>query len=223
VRNTKITPGLIPTKELVLFDMDGTLVNSEHWHFEALIQTLDLPEDFNWHPYIGMPDSPLIQLLKPELGSHAIDQLIEQKNLLLVNLLKNKSLSELEAQVTPGARDFLQHLKARSIPASLVSASEQLIVDTLIDLLKLRPFFVELYGRESTARTKPSPSPYLHAMREHRTLSTKTLIIEDSITGLEAALCSGAQVLRMIAHLDEQSKRRYSDIQSTDNFDWLIS
>jgi beta-phosphoglucomutase len=221
--NTKITPSLIPTKELILFDMDGTLINSEQWHFEALIKTLSLSEDFDWHPYIGMPDHLVIGLLLPDMEASAVEKLIAQKNERLVALLKAQDEHELESKLTPGTRDFLQHLKARSITASLVSASEQVIVDTLIDLLKLRPFFVQLYGRESTARTKPCPSPYLHAMRDHRVLSSATLIIEDSVTGVEAALSSGAQVLRMIAHLDEDSKRRYSDIQSTDNFDWLIS
>jgi len=221
--NTKITPGLIPTKELILFDMDGTLIDSEQWHFQALIETLGLPEGFDWHPYIGMPDQLVIGLLYPEIPIDAVNKLIEEKNQRLVFLLKSKDVSELEGKLTLGIRDFLQHLKARSIAATLVSASEQIIVETLIDLLKLRPYFVQLYGRETTARTKPCPSPYLHAMREHRALSSKTLIIEDSVTGVEAALSSGAQVLRMIAHLDEESKRRYSDIQSTDNFDWLIS
>lgn len=223
MRSTKITPGLIPTKELVLFDMDGTIINSEHWHFEALIQTLELDDNFDWHPYVGMPDTTLFQLLKPELDAQTILELIEQKNKILISHIQKKSPEEIESQVTSGVRDFLLFLKARSIPASLVSASEQMIVDNLIDTLKLRPFFVQLYGRESSARTKPSPSPYLHAMRDHRVQSTKTLIIEDSVTGVESALSSGAQVLRMVAHLDETSKRRYSDIQSTDNFDWLIS
>ena len=117
----------------------------------------------------------------------------------------------------------MHYLKAQSIPASLVSASEQEIVDSLISRLALRPFFVQLYGRESTARTKPCPSPYFQAMRDHRVSSLNTLIFEDSLTGVEAALHSGAQVLRVITHLDDASKRRYSDIQSTDHFDWLIS
>jgi HAD superfamily hydrolase (TIGR01509 family) len=61
-------------------------------------------------------------------------------------------------------------------------------IDRLVDLKM---------GRGQTELTKPHPEPYLEGMRRLKTQSLRTLIFEDSPTGLQAAIASGATVIRI--------------------------
>jgi HAD superfamily hydrolase (TIGR01509 family) len=218
----RLTPRLLLKKQLVLFDMDGTLLNTEECHFKALIEVAGLPSDFDWHPFVGMPDSTVLELVFPEWSAQEISGTIERKNSCLLSLIDSLTEAKLESMLTPGVRMLLSYLNQQKIPCVLVSASEEVIVKAMMRSFKLEHHFAKLYPRESTARPKPSPSPYLQALRDYRVSSTEALIFEDSVTGIEAALQTGAQVVRVTTHLDELSLQKYRDLQSIDQFHWLI-
>lgn len=203
--------------------MDGTLFNSEPLHFDALLEVVKLPVDFNWHPFLGMPDNLVLKTLFPEASTEEIDQIILKKNTKLIEIINNKSLAELQEMLTPGVYEFLSYLKEKSLPMALVTASEAVITEALLSKLQLKDFFQGIYPRESTARTKPSASPYLKAMRDLRVSSLECLIFEDSPTGLQAALEASAIVMKVTAHQIPSSKSSFTDLQSTDQFFWLIS
>lgn len=219
----RLTPKLIYQKSLILFDMDGTLLNSEELHFQALIQVAGLQSDFDWHPYIGMADEQVFKILFPELELDQITQLIEQKNKVLIALFDQLDPETFCSYFTPGAQELLAELNNRGIPSCVVSASEQAIVDKVLDKSGLLRYLDHGVGREFTAQTKPSPSPYLQIMRQYYASSEQTLIFEDSITGIESALQTGAQVIRVTAHSHDEVLSRYNDLQSTDHFSWLVS
>lgn len=219
---SKITPKALLNKELILFDMDGTLLNSEGLHFKALIEVLELDERFDWTPYIGMADEVVIKRLKPELNDQDIHSLCREKNQRLIKQLASLPKAELEQRLTLGVRDLLLYLKSRSRLVALVSASEEEVVHEIVEQLGMRSLFVNLYAHNATDLTKPSPSPYLKAMRDHLVAGHDTLIFEDSLTGLEAALSSGAHVIRVTAHAPPESLHRFHDLHSIDQFSWLI-
>lgn len=219
----KTTPKSLLNFKAVLFDMDGTLFNSEPLHFDALLEVVELPSDFDWHPFLGMPDNLVLKTLFPEAAPQEIIQLILRKNEKLIEMINNKTLSEFQAMLTPGVYEFLTYLKTKSIPMALVTASEGVITEALLTKLELKHFFHGIYPREATARTKPSASPYLKAMRDLNVSSLECLIFEDSPTGLQAALEASAFVMKVTAHQIPDSKSSFTDLQSTDQFFWLIS
>jgi beta-phosphoglucomutase len=87
----------------------------------------------------------------------------------------------------------------------VVSASEDIIVSETLKCFEIYSYIDLQMGRHQTNLTKPHPEPYLEGMRRLKTGPLKTLIFEDSPTGLESAVASGASVIRItgFAHSDK--------------------
>lgn len=227
----KLTPKDVLRFKAIVFDMDGTLINSEPLHMEAIERVLKsmgestdfLTQDFIHHS-VGKADKALIKEVFPTWHKDEIDRFIEKKNKALIESLEAMSQSDLEPLITPGAREFLRSKRETGFNhLFLMTASEAAIVGPLLKKAGLYDYFNEVFSRECTARTKPSSSPYLFLMRRYRLQSTQTLIFEDSPTGIQAAVESGASVIRVSAHiaLDEKELHQFEKLQSCDNFLWL--
>jgi beta-phosphoglucomutase len=79
----------------------------------------------------------------------------------------------------------------------VVSASEDIIVTETLKCFEISMHVDLQMGRNQTVLTKPHPEPYLEGMRRLKTTHTKTLIFEDSPTGIASAVASGASVIRI--------------------------
>jgi HAD superfamily hydrolase (TIGR01509 family) len=100
---------------------------------------------------------------------------------------------------------LLKFLKKEKKKVAVVSASEDLIVAETLKCFEIHSYIDLQMGRHQTTLTKPHPEPYLEGMRRLNTDSSKTLIFEDSPTGLQSAIASGANVIRItgFAHSDK--------------------
>ena len=67
-------------------------------------------------------------------------------------------------------------------------------------------------GRQQTKLTKPHPEPYLEGMRRLDVFSNKTLIFEDSPTGLQSAIKSNAIVYRMMGFAHNNERLHHNEI-----------
>ncbi|MET7330272.1 HAD family phosphatase [Nonomuraea sp. NPDC005650] len=184
--------------DAVLFDMDGTLVDTEGlwWQATASIAASlgrslgaeDVPyvlgrtiEDVAAHlltptpPPRPSPDPPLMTEVVRELTDAFADR-IEQG-----------------VKVMPGAPELLAELAATAIPTALVTASPRTIVDLVLP--RLGHTFDLVITNEDTARGKPHPDPYLEAARRLGTTPSRCVAVEDSPTGIAAATAAGCRVL----------------------------
>lgn len=193
---------LLRSKECVLFDMDGTIVNTEPLHAKAaviVLKSLGIKIDLESciDQYYGMTDTAVLKLACPELSDLEIGHAINQKNLHLVELFKKLQHTEKHSFITPGLFDFLKFLKKESKQLAVVSASEDIIVTETLKCFDIHHYMDLTMGRGQTQLTKPHPEPYLEGMRRLKTHPAKTVIFEDSPTGLQSALASGATVVRI--------------------------
>lgn len=227
----KLTPKDVQRFRALVFDMDGTLINSEPLHMEAIEQVLKsqgestdfLTQEFI-HNSVGKADKALIKEIFPSWPKEKIDLFIEEKNKVLLEMLESKTQEDLEPLITPGIKEFLKTKKETGFThLFLMTASEAPVVGPLLKKAGLFEYFNEVFSRECTARTKPSSSPYLFLMRRYALRTRETLIFEDSPTGIQAAVESGASVIRVNAHLpqDNQDVKNFEHLQSCDNFLWL--
>ena len=184
--------------QAVLFDMDGTLVNSEpYW----LIAETELMSRYGhkWSDEdqafcLGGP-LPKVGTYMSKLSEGADDPLYFETE--LVRLVAEQFKSGLE--FVPGARELVADLFESQVPMALVSASPRLLVDSALNLLPAGTF-VSSISNQDVKISKPDPESYLLAA-EHLGVEIKqSIVLEDSRTGIDAGLASGAIVIG-IPHL----------------------
>jgi beta-phosphoglucomutase len=195
---------LVRPKKAILFDMDGTLVNTEPLHAQAAVIVLaDLGVKVDLmaciDQFYGMTDQVVLKSVCPQLTDAEIDKAIEQKNFELIKLFKHLPDHDKEKFITPGLFPFLNYLKKENKKLAVVSASEDIIVFETLKCFGIDHFMELQMGRNQTVLTKPNPDPYIEAMNRLHTHHDHTLIFEDSPTGIKSASKSLAQVIRINA------------------------
>jgi beta-phosphoglucomutase len=201
---------LLKDLDAVIFDMDGTIVNTEPLHARAAVYVLkglgiDIDLEACLDQFYGMTDTAVLKMTCPFLSDTEVDQAIAEKNIHLIKLFNKLSHDEKHQYITPGLFDFLKYLKKENKQLAVVSASEDIIVSETLKCFEIYSYIDLQMGRHQTNLTKPHPEPYLEGMRRLKTGPLKTLIFEDSPTGLESAVASGASVIRItgFAHSDK--------------------
>jgi HAD superfamily hydrolase (TIGR01509 family) len=190
--------------DLFLFDMDGTLVNTEPLHAKAMEIALTeaglklpITAEESTERFAGMTDAMVLDVLFPGMQQTHIVNLIAQKNYLLGKVFRELPSTEKAELMTSGLDTFLVKLKTEKKALAVVSASEDSVVDATLDAFGLTHHFNFHMGRGKTARTKPFPDPYIEAMNRAGIPRERTLIFEDSMTGMASAISSGAQVIKV--------------------------
>lgn len=184
------------------FDMDGTVMNTEPHHAKAL---QILFEQYNQHfsveelqsKYQGLSDTEVYSMNKEIFHKVSLEKFLEQKNSIFIELIQQLSQEELNKVITPGIFQYLKKLKEHKVIIALISASEKEIINLLLERCNLTSYFDLVRPRCYTFCSKPSPSPYLSAMRHFRLRSDEVVIFEDSLTGLTAAHSSGATTVQI--------------------------
>ncbi|WP_308193808.1 HAD family phosphatase [Microbacterium sp. SS28] len=177
----------------VLWDMDGTLVDTEPFWMAA---ETPLVESFggSWsHEQglrlvgLGLEDSARIfqeagvRMGITDIVDHLTDDVMEQ-------------LSVKGVPFRPGARELLESLRDAGIPTALVTMSLRRMAQSVVDLIDFDAFDVVIAGDDAT-RPKPFPDPYLQACEALGVDPAHTVAIEDSPNGLRSAVASGAAVI----------------------------
>ena len=204
---------LVKHKGVILFDMDGTMVNTEPLHAKAasiVLNTLGVKVDLmaSIDKFYGMTDHVVLKALCPNLTEVEINNCIEQKNLQLIKLFQNLSHNEKESYITPGLFPFLKYLKDENKKIAVVSASEDIIVFETLKCFGI-DIFVELQmGRNQTVLTKPHPDPYLEAMKRLDITHHDAIIFEDSPTGIKSAYATKSKVVRVTAFAHTSSSQK---------------
>jgi HAD superfamily hydrolase (TIGR01509 family) len=181
------------TLEAVLFDMDGTLLDSEKVWDIALD---DLAEWLGGRlsstgrtRMVGTPLGRSIAILHDDLG---IDADAEASGAYLLS--RAAELFERPLPWRPGARELLDAVAAAEIPAGLVTSTHRGLTKLALRTLGADRFAALVCGDDVTA-TKPAPDPYLVAAAQLGVTPERCIAIEDSPVGLRAARTAGCVVL----------------------------
>jgi HAD superfamily hydrolase (TIGR01509 family) len=185
----------------VLWDMDGTLVDTEPYWIEceyALANRVNA----TWtreHALnlVGRDLLDSARYIQRHMGIE--DMSPEQiRDELLDGVV---ALVEQEIPWRPGARELLEQIVAAGLPNALVTMSYRRFAQPVIDGLPSGTFSVVVTGDE-VARGKPHPDPYLRAAELLSIAPSQTIAIEDSPTGCLSAEAAGCHVLAVPNHVD---------------------
>jgi HAD superfamily hydrolase (TIGR01509 family) len=181
------------TIDAVVFDLDGVLIQSEEvWdavreayvrecggRYDPIIQRAMMGmSSVEWSRYLhevaGVPDEP------PVINDEVVRRILAyyRTHLPLID----------------GALDTVRRIAA-AYPLGLASSSNRLVIDAVLDLAGLAPFFRATVSSEEVPRGKPAPDVYLEAARRLGVAPARCAAIEDSGSGIRSAKTAGMIVI----------------------------
>ena len=218
--------------EAVFFDMDGLMVDSEpEWLLSEIEVTA--PFGYRWQDEdqvacLGGPLSKVGQYMFDKCGQVQSPQFFTQ-TLIDAQVARMRG----NTPTMPGAIELVRGLQSHGVKTALVSASPRNIVDAVLDNLghDLFPFSI---SSDDVTNTKPNPEAYVKAATMSGSDISNCLVFEDSLTGMNAAIASGAYLVgvphlvsiaessrvRVIKSLEQLSYSKLAELKS--NFSALI-
>ena len=182
--------------KLIIFDMDGVLVEAKNIHFEALNKALGKQYSITWdehlNKYDGLKTHQKLKMLTVEkdLPPSLYNQVWDNKQKYTL-----EALEQLEPNIT--LQSVFNALVEDGYKIAVCSNSIEKTVLTVLNKLGIREFVDLIFSNEHVLNSKPHPEMYWRAMYQARVLPEETLIIEDSPYGLLAAHRSCAHVMRV--------------------------
>lgn len=182
--------------KVILFDLDGVLVEAKKIHFEALNQALgekySISLEDHHSKYDGLKTKQKLDLLTREkdlpVELHTI--IWEKKQELTLKALEN---------LTPNNTliEMMQELKNQGYRLGVCSNSIRRTVFTVLSKLDLISFFDVILGNEDVINSKPHPEIYWRAMSDMKVMPKETIVVEDSPHGLIAAQRANVNIIRV--------------------------
>jgi HAD superfamily hydrolase (TIGR01509 family) len=179
--------------EAVVFDLDGVLIDSEQIWDEAR-EELARERGGRWN---DRAQRDMMGMSSPEWSRYMHDVIglrepPEEINLEVVRRMEQRYRERLP--LLPGAREAVERLAARW-PLGLASSSNRPLIDLVLEVSGLAPFFRATVSSEEVARGKPAPDVFLEAARRLRVAPDGCGVVEDSANGILASRAAGMRVV----------------------------
>lgn len=188
-----MTPVAIPPlpflPEAVVFDMDGLMLDSERAINECMARAAsdlghELPASL-WLQMIGGGDGLCRRLLADRIGADATVELLARAE-AMYDVVADAGIDH-----RPGIVDLLDWLVARGIPRAVATSTRRPLAMRKLAAAGLLPYFDAVATSSDVAAQKPAPDVYLLAASKLGVAPARCLVLEDSPTGVRAALAAG--------------------------------
>ena len=192
-------------KPILLFDMDGTLVDTEHLHFEAF-RTVLAPHgvELSWADYrqfiMGFPNVQIAGRFLPHLPKEQHAGVMDDKEARYRSLVTHVEPAE-------GLMDLLGWADRKGIAYGVVTNAPRANAELVLQALGIRDRVGALVASDDVAHPKPHPLPYLTAVTTLGGDATRAVAFEDSGSGVASAVAAGLPVVGVTGPLDEAGLR----------------
>lgn len=203
--------------DLVIFDCDGVLIDSEIISARMLVEELaglgvkiDLP--YVAQHFLGRSYPTVMAQIRREFGLDLPPDFEDQYRARLMEAF------ETGLKVMPGIRDVLETL---ALPWCVATSSSPKRAARSLEIAGLSALVGDgLYTASMVAHGKPAPDLFLHVARDRGVAPDRCLVIEDSLNGVRAGLAAGMEVWRFTggSHLRGQSLDAPPDARADRHF-----
>ncbi|MBO1332222.1 HAD family phosphatase [Streptomyces sp. VRA16 Mangrove soil] len=179
----------------VVFDLDGTLVDSEPNYFQATLGTLGRygVTGFTWEDnesYVGISTAETIGLWKRRFGITApAGELLDDLNSRYLDIARTQT------RVFPQMRLFVERLHAAGVPMIVASGSSPEAIEAILTGTRLIEQLPRYVSADEVARGKPEPDVFLEAARRLGVVPARCVVLEDAAPGARAAHAAGMRCI----------------------------
>ena len=175
----------------VLWDLDGTLVDSEEFHWQSWRDTMRTEGmELSYAQFLASfgqrNDRILTAWLGPDVDRARMQQLGDKKEAEYRRLVEAHGLQPL-----PGAREWLARLRDGGWKQSIASSAPRLNAETMLRVLQLSEYFDAIVAAEDVTMGKPDPQVFLTAAGKLGTPPDRCVVVEDAAAGVEGARRGG--------------------------------
>ena len=183
--------------KLIIFDLDGVLVDACEWHRIALnialkeIAGFEITLEEHVKVFNGLPTRKKLQMLssKKRLSPNLHNKIYNRKQEKTVELITS------ESYVHTQKRAMVESLKSKGHNVACFTNSIRQTAELMLTCVGVIDLLDMLVTNEDVTNPKPDPEGYLKIMNNLKRQPTETIIIEDSLIGLAAANATKARVL----------------------------
>jgi beta-phosphoglucomutase len=192
---TRPTPTQHQTTRAVLWDMDGTLIDSAEYHWVTWRDTLAA----EGHPltrkqfaaWFGQRnDAILRQYFGDGIAPAEIVRLGEAKEAAYRALVRGRGIEPL-----PGVRRWVQKLREAGWRQAVASSAPPANIEAIVDVLRLDDCFEAWVSAEEVAHGKPAPDVFLRAAEKLGVPPARSVVVEDAPAGVEAGRRGGMRTI----------------------------
>ena len=194
----------------VIFDLDGTLADTEALHFVAFNEALkpekiEIPRDEYYARLIGFNDhdcfAAVLSQHRKDADEALIAELTARKSMVYQQVLSERDV------LYPGAEKFVRDC-ARRFPLMIATGTLRVEAEAILRRAKIRELFLDIIAAEDVEHGKPAPDGFIAALgrigfvlrQRDPVLAEECLVVEDTRAGIEAAHRASMKVLALCHH-----------------------
>lgn len=206
----------MPATFTLLFDLDGTLVNTDHLHFDAYqILLADFGRSITPEYYrariMGAPNDAIMRDLFPDEPEHRHRQLADRKEQLFRSAVKH-------LEPTRGAVAVFDWAARHRVGIAIVTNAPRPNAELMLNGLGLRERIDTLVIGEELPHGKPHPLPYLTGLERLGGDARQAIAFEDSLAGIRSATGAGIHTFGISTGLPPEALRDAGAADVIDDF-----
>ncbi|WKK57940.1 HAD family phosphatase [Sphingobacterium sp. BN32] len=196
----------------VLFDLDGTLIDSEYFYYSnwAPILSEDYGLNITFDDWISNFAGHTLARNVVMLNEH-YKLKVDEEDMWYATRSRYAKADMRTIRLMPHAQEILEVVKSKGLTTGLVTSSYKTTVDTVLGEHKLLDYFSFFVTRESVEQPKPNPEPYLLATQKLAIPSEEILVVEDTSTGCTAAKAAGLYCVAVSKQEVERERLSHAD------------
>jgi beta-phosphoglucomutase family hydrolase len=209
----------------VLWDMDGTLIDSEQLHWISWRDTMAKEDCAITHEqFLSSFGQRNDSIIPGWLGAAAtperIHRISQSKEELYRQLVRENGISPL-----PGVKNWVHRLHERGWLQAIASAAPRPNIEVVLEALGATHYFEGIVSAEDVRRGKPDPEVYLTAASRVGASPDSCIVVEDAVAGIEGARSAGMRsigVSRSGKHLPADIVVQSLDLLDSEAFETLL-
>jgi len=179
----------------VLWDLDGTLVDSGDYHWRSWRDTMrGEGVELSYQQFLDSFGQKNDRILSTWMGAAATEDVIRRIGDAKEALYREFAIAEGLAAL-PGAAAWVERLHAAGWKQAIASSAPKENVRVMLDVLKLDHYFDAIVSAEDVTAGKPDPQVFLAAAAKLHTPPASCVVVEDAAAGIEAARRAGMKCI----------------------------
>ncbi len=198
-------------KFAVIFDMDGTLIDSTKYIWASFNHILNQHgvhiHNHEINPYLGLSIKDHVKVWKEKYGVDLdLNEFIKKANSIQFDLMSN------DLKPNNGLVELLEELKQNNIKMGIGTSSTIDRAEKMLKMAKIEKYFSTISATDHVVLDKPHPDIFLSVAKKLKVEPKDCVVIEDANSGIEAAKRGGMKAVGYLAPFTTRDKLRDADL-----------